>query len=121
METYLREKARIIAFFNAEETLIDDFLCCPHQSSDQCECKKPKTALIQQSERKFGLNVAACFVIGDMGKNEIVMAKRTGCKGVLVLTGAGQGSLGAFRHTWMGYEADIVAENALKAVESIVK
>lgn len=121
METYQQEKKRIIDFFNAEERLIAAFLCCPHQSSDRCECKKPKTGLIRQCVETFGLKIAECFVIGDMGKNEIIMAHNAGCKGVLVLTGAGKGSLGAFRHTWAEHEADIIAENALAAVESIVK
>lgn len=55
-----------------------------------------------------------------MGKNEIVMAKNAGCKGILVLTGGGKGSLGEFRHTWAGYEADIIADNAFEAVKAII-
>ena len=28
------------------------------------------------------------------------MAKRAGCKGILVMTGGGKGSLGEYRYTW---------------------
>jgi len=119
-EAYEREAARIRRFFNAEQTLIDEFLCCPHQSSDHCECKKPKTGLMQQCVEKYNLSISECFVIGDMGKNEIVMAHNAGCKGILVLTGGGKGSLGEFRNTWAGHEADVIAENALEAVKAIV-
>ena len=70
---------------------------------------------------KYGLDIKDCFVIGDMGKNEIVMAYNAGCKGVLVLTGGGKGSLGEFRDTWAGYEAHIIADNALEAVKYILK
>ena len=56
-----------------------------------------------------------------MGKNEIVMAYNAGCKGVLVLTGGGQGSLGEFRHTWADYKADIIADNALESVKNILE
>ena len=59
---------------------------------------------IEDSIEKYGLDIKDCFVIGDMGMNEIVMAHNAGCKGVLVLTGGGQGSLGKFRDTWAGYE-----------------
>ena len=121
IETYEREAKRIQEFFNAEKTLIDEFLCCPHQSSDHCDCKKPKTGLIRQCVEKYGLSVADCFVIGDMGKNEIVMAHNAGCKGILVLTGGGKGSLGEFRSTWAQHEADLIAENALEAVKAITK
>ena len=56
-----------------------------------------------------------------MGKNEIVMARNAGCKGILVLTGGGKGSLGEYRHTWLDYEADIITDNALEAVKTILK
>lgn len=55
-----------------------------------------------------------------MGKNEIVMAHNAGVRGILVLTGAGQGSLKQYRETWKEYDADYIAENAMKAVEWIV-
>lgn len=119
-EVYDQEVERILNYFNSDEVLIDEILCCPHQNSDNCECKKPKTWLIQLCVKKYNLNIKDCFVIGDMGKNEIVMAKNAGCKGILVLTGGGKGSLGEFRHTWAGYEADIIADNAFEAVKAII-
>ena len=83
-------------------------------------CKKPKTGLIQYSIQKYDLDIKSCFVVGDMGKNEIVMAHNAGCKGILVLTGGGKESLGIFRDTWRGYEADIIADNAFEAVKRII-
>lgn len=120
LETYEREANRIQKFFNSNEGLIDEIFCCPHQNSDNCECKKPKTGLMRLAIQKYGLDTKNCFVIGDMGKNEIVMAYNAGCKGVLVLTGGGKGSLGEFRHTWAEYEAHIIADNALEAVKAIL-
>lgn len=121
MEVYKREEERILSYFNSEEPLIEEIFCCPHLTSDNCRCKKPKTGFIEDSIEKYGLDIKDCFVIGDMGMNEIVMARNAGCKGILVLTGGGQGSLGEFRDTWAGYEADIIAENALEAVKAIVE
>lgn len=118
-DTYAREEKRIIDYYNSDEVLIEDFLCCPHQSADGCNCKKPKIGLITKCVAKYGLNISECFVVGDMGKNEIVMAHNAGCKGILVLTGGGKGSLGEFRHTWSEYNADFVAENALEAVKML--
>ena len=121
VETYNQTIVKILNHFNSDEVLIDEILCCPHQNSDNCECKKPKTGLLQFSIKKYNLNIRDCFVIGDMGKNEIVMARNAGCKGILVLTGGGERSLGEFRHTWADYEADIIADNALEAVKAITK
>ena len=75
---------------------------------------------IQASIKKYGLDIKDCYVIGDMGKNEIVMAHNAGCKGILVLTGGGKASLGEFRDTWKEYKADCIAENALEAVKYII-
>ena len=119
-KTYEQAISRIKAYFNAEEILIEEFFCCPHTHDDQCECKKPKPGLIRLCVEKYHLNIKDCFVIGDMGKNEIVMAHNAGCKGVLVLTGGGKGSLGEFRHTWAGHEAHFIVADALEAVKCIL-
>lgn len=122
LSTELYEKAsiRIMDFFNSDEWLLEEILCCPHTSNDRCNCKKPRTGLIEDSIRKYNLDIKNCFVIGDMGKNEIIMAHNAGCKGVLVLTGGGKDSLGVFRDTWRGYEADIIANDAFDAVKRIL-
>jgi len=120
METYKREAARILALFNADFPLIDKMLCCPHQSSDHCTCKKPKPGLIFDCEKAYDLQLADCYVIGDMGKNEIILAHNAGCKGILVLTGGGKRSLEEFRYTWADHEADYIAENAWEAVQYIL-
>lgn len=121
LEAYEKTKASILSYFNSVDQLIDDFLCCPHQNSDNCNCKKPKTGLVDLCSRKYELNIQDCYVIGDMGKNEIVMAHNAGCKGVLVLTGGGKASLGEFRHTWACHNADLIADNAFEAVKMITE
>jgi len=120
MNSFEKMKASIIDHFNSNGQLIDDFLCCPHQNSDNCNCKKPKTGLIELCVEKYGLKIEDCYVIGDMGKNEIVMAHNAGCKGILVLTGGGKASLDEFRHTWADHDADLIADNAFEAVKMII-
>jgi len=116
METYRLHEESILRAFGG---LVDDMLCCPHTNADKCSCKKPKTGLVDFCTEKYGLAIRQCWVVGDMGKNEIVLAKNARCCGALVLTGGGQDSLSAFRHMWEGYEADLIAENALAAAEKI--
>jgi len=99
---------------------IHKFMCCPHTKFDNCKCKKPKTGLINIAVDEYNIDLNNSFVIGDMGKNEIVMAKNAGVKGILVMTGGGIDSLNKFRDTWKECEADYIAENALKAVEWII-
>lgn len=118
-DDYRAAEERILGLFNAREALIDQMLCCPHTARDGCDCKKPRPGLILRCVREYDLDLPACWVIGDMGKNEIIMARNAGCHGALVLTGAGQGSLGNFRSTWSGFEADLIAGNALEAIRFI--
>ena len=120
LETYQKEEKRILDYFNSEEILIDDFLCCPHQNKDHCACKKPKIGLIRKCMEKYSIDLSQSYVIGDMGKNEIVMAHNAGCKGVLVLTGGGKDSLGKFRDTWADHEADLIADDVLDAICKII-
>lgn len=120
-DVYAREEERIIAYFNSEKTLIDAIFCCPHKNNDGCDCKKPKIGLITKCIEKYNLDIKQCYVVGDMGKNEIVMAHNAGCKGILVLTGGGQASLGEFRNTWAEHEADFIAENAYEAMRIVLE
>ena len=121
LDAYENTKASILSYYNSEVLLIDDFLCCPHQNSDNCNCKKPKTGLIEICIEKYELNIEDCYVIGDMGKNEIIMAHNAGCKGILVLTGGGRASLGEFRHTWATHDADLIADDAFDAIKMITE
>ena len=119
MESYERQAKRILDYFNSDEILVDDFLCCPHQNKDNCNCKKPKIGLIQKCVEKYSIELSQSYVIGDIGKNEIVMAHNAGCTGILVLTGGGKDSLGKFRDTWSNYEAHLIVNDVLDAVHNI--
>ena len=110
------KRSEILQYFNLDTILVDDFLFCPHSRDEGCRCKKPKIGFIEDSAEKYDLDISACYVVGDMGMSDIVMAKNAGCTGILVLTGGGQGSLNEFRDTWRNFEADYIAENVLEAV-----
>lgn len=99
---------------------LDAVYCCPHQDSDNCNCKKPKPGLVLQAQRDHHLDLESCYVVGDLGKGDMTLARSVGCKAVLVLTGAGETSLGEFRHTWADISPDFVAEDVLAAVKWIL-
>lgn len=118
-KVYRREEERILCLFGAHGRLIEEMPCCLHTSADGCSCKRPQTGLIDRCMEKYGLEREKCAVVGDMGKNEILLARNAGCPGVLVRTGGGEDSLGRFRYTWAGAEAYIIARDALEAVQEI--
>jgi len=98
----------------------DAVYCCPHMSKDKCNCKKPLTGMIDKAKDEFEIDMQKAYVVGDMGMNDMILAKNINAKGILVLTGVGKGSLNEFRDTWQDVEADYIANNVLDAVRWII-
>ncbi|MBU0987925.1 MAG: D-glycero-beta-D-manno-heptose 1,7-bisphosphate 7-phosphatase [Proteobacteria bacterium] len=68
---------------------IKDIFFCPHIPEDRCDCRKPRTGLIFQAQKKYRLDLAAAFMVGDSVK-DIECARKAGCgHAVLVRTGNG--------------------------------
>lgn len=92
-----------------------DWFICPHDDKDNCNCRKPKTGLLEQAKEKYNLNLNECYVIGDRW-SDMLSGGRMGCKLILVLTGRGMESLGCDRDKWSDYEPLYIAENLKEAV-----
>lgn len=118
-EDYENELRRIKDELSRSNAYLDAVYCCPHARRDNCSCKKPKTGMIDSAKSDFDIDIGRSFVIGDMGKNDMVLAKNIGAKGILVLTGVGKDSMHKLRHTWRDVAPDYVAENMLEAVNYI--
>lgn len=119
-QQYYDEKvAEIRTLLTEQNAYVDGIYCCPHTREDNCLCKKPLTGLIDAALKEFNIDLKKSFVVGDMG-GDIIVANKIGAKGILVLTGAGQGSIKEFKHTWSEYDADYIAENVLEAVDWIL-
>ncbi len=93
-----------------------DYFLCPHDDKDNCSCRKPKTALLEQAKEKYDLDLAECFVIGDRW-SDMAAGGKVGCKLILVLTGRGNEALGCDRDKWKEYEPVFIAENLMQAAE----
>ncbi len=62
---------------------------CPHDTQDNCDCRKPKSGLLLAVANKLGIFPQECLVIGDR-LSDIQCAKNVGAEGILVLTGYGE-------------------------------
>jgi len=109
-----------------EGACLDGIFFCPHyeggkipEHSVRCDCRKPRTGLIQQACAKFSIDMAHSYVIGDRC-TDMELASRAGLKGVLVKTGYGLGDLAYVLPTFP-YQPVYVAEDLLDAVEWIVQ
>ena len=105
---------------------IDGVFFCPHhpagsvpEFSRDCDCRKPKTGLIEQACKSFEIDLRRSFVVGDMC-TDIELAHRAGLKGVLVKTGYGLGEIEyILRHKTT--KPVHIAEDLLDAVRWIVR
>ena len=72
---------------------IDKTYYCPHHPTkgvgrylQNCECKKPKTGMIQQATQDYQIALAKSWVIGDK-TCDIKMGENAGCRTITVKTG----------------------------------
>lgn len=71
--------------------VIDAFYYCPHhptkgtipEFTKDCECRKPKTGLLIQATKDFGLDLKSCFMVGDFTW-DIKTGENAGCVTILV-------------------------------------
>ena len=103
---------------------VDAIYYCPHHPDIgiaryrvDCDCRKPRTGLLDKASRELNVELARSFVIGDKA-SDIQLAKQAGAQSALVLTGYGRET---FDHPnrWP-CEPTIVAENLLEAVTRIL-
>ncbi len=121
-----RLHAQMESRLRSEGARIDAVYYCPHHPELgeppyrlDCDCRKPKTGLIERAARDFGLNLRESFVIGDRYR-DIEMGHAAGATGVLVMTGFGRVEYKSERQVWPR-QPEYVADNLLDAVKWILK
>lgn len=55
--------------FKKENIDIEGVFLCPHGPNDECECRKPKTAMIDQAKELFEIDLKNSWLIGDKGSD----------------------------------------------------
>lgn len=78
-----------VAKFGGE---IEAIYFCPHQASDNCKCRKPKSGLLLQFALDYGVDLSQIYFIGD-SLRDIEAAQNAGAIPVLVKTGNGEKTL----------------------------
>lgn len=71
---------------------VDGFLYCPHGPEDNCECRKPLPGMLLEFSRRWSINLADCWLIGDK-KSDLDSGTNCGIpfsRQLLVLTGEGE-------------------------------
>ena len=104
---------------------VDDIFYCPHHPDKgfegevpelkfDCECRKPKTGMIDKAVKKYNIDHAKSYMVGD-STMDLETERNAGIKSVLVDTGFA-GNDGKYDRN-----CDIEAKNLFDAVEKIIK
>ncbi len=94
---------------------LDDWFICPHDSDDNCNCRKPRPGLIIEAQKKHNINMELSFMIGDR-YTDVDAGAFCGAKTILVLTGNGKKEFDSFKDK----KADFVADDLQHAVDIIL-
>src|SRR5579871_554545 len=81
-----RQSRETVEAMNARlraELPLDDILVCYHVDADRCTCRKPATGLLDQAAAQYGLDLRACYMVGDRWR-DIDAGHRAGCRTILI-------------------------------------
>lgn len=98
---------------------LDAIYYCPHATSENCSCRKPKTGMLERAAREHGIDLQRSFVVGDR-YTDIELAHNARARGILVRTGYGEGEL-AWHATKWSASPDFVASDLPQAVDWILR
>ena len=104
---------------------IDEIYYCPHHPDKgypgervdykiKCNCRKPKTGLIEKAIERYNIDPSISFMIGDTTR-DVMTGINAGLRTILVHTGE------AGRDHKYNVKADIETDNLLTAVQYILK
>ena len=99
---------------------LDAIYYCPHHPDDGCGCRKPATGLVEQASSQHAIDMGCAFVIGDK-ESDIRLAKNIHAKGILILTGHGEITLGELKEKEGAVKPDFIATNMEEAAGWILR
>ena len=115
-ENALREiHEKLVSELFKQDAKLDAIYFCPHNSVDNCACRKPKAGMIEQAAKDFSIDLKNSWMIGDKWI-DVETGFRAGTKTALVLTGYGQKD-----NQKLERKPDIIAENLFETVEKIIE
>ena len=115
---------KLESLLGLEHAFLDRIYFCPHHPEKgfpgeradlkiDCDCRKPKTGMIEKAVADLNIDLSQSWLIGDT-TTDLQTAKNAGLKSILVRTGAG-GRDGKFT-----VAADFEAKNLLDAVRLLL-
>ena len=64
-------------------TFLDGFYYCPHTPNENCNCRKPKSGLLEKAILELNIDLNSSWMIGD-NDSDIEAADSIGCKSIKI-------------------------------------
>lgn len=91
---------------------LDDFFVCYHDDKDNCSCRKPQPGLLLAAARKYRIDLARSYLIGDRWR-DIAAGLAAGCRTVYIDH--------RYNERGPGTEPDIYVRSLSEAVDRILE
>lgn len=109
---------KMLQELSREKAHVDAVYYCPHHPNDNCECRKPRAALLIKAAVELGVSLHDSYVVGDK-QSDIALSSQVKCKPILVLTGYGLNELQTIEQ-WI-VKPVYIATDLFDAVKWILK
>ncbi len=80
-----RFNSEVKRYLESQGVKISGIYFCPHRPDENCECRKPRTGMVEQAARDFNLDVKACILIGDSEDMDGGLARNLGIPFIKVI------------------------------------
>lgn len=107
--------ARLAELLEKDGARIDGAYYCPHRPDEDCPCRKPRPGMVLKAAVEHGVDPGVSYVVGDKA-SDVELARNTGAKSVLVMTGMGKGEAAK-----LSVPPDHIAADLMAAVEWILE
>jgi len=62
---------------------LDEIRVCPHDDADGCNCRKPKPGLLLDAARRWNIDLAHSFMVGDRWR-DVEAGRAAGCRTIFL-------------------------------------
>lgn len=94
---------------------IDAFYFCPHLPGDECQCRKPKTGMIEAAARDLEIDLERSWMVGDKAI-DVETGEAANLLTAFVLTGYGESNKGLLKA-----QPQVIVEDLGKAADEILR
>lgn len=125
MELLYEVHSLMIETLRRDGANIDAVFFCPHypggkvpEYSHECDCRKPRTGLIDQARDAFNIDMSRSYLVGDH-TTDLELAHHCNLEGIMVRTGYGMGEI-SYILQQISIKPCYIAEDLLDAVKWII-